>query len=294
MDFKKSLEEPPPYTAVPTNVGALDEFQLNTLTSHLQRHVATLPGRIRETQEARRAEQTISDASLLDHIVPIVEEFLADLANRHGRVPLASLTLVPDTAVPKNAMLSGLEDMKRRGELCRISRVSIYTPGKDSKSSSGISKPRFNSEDPDWAPGQEFTDWGRFGESSFSTDETTEKQKALWWQDEEMAHRLASYLQPKREKKPPAELNSIVEAVVEHRIPQKKKRGWNLGKRTSDKESPEPPTSGPSITHVAKNKPDEAEMTVTVQEVAFRRENEFGIWESIRGWGIVVVVRVGT
>ncbi|KAI1206226.1 uncharacterized protein F4807DRAFT_463988 [Annulohypoxylon truncatum] len=296
MDGKIPLDEPPPYTPLPTNHSISDEFQLNSLTYHLQHHVSSLPDRIRATQQVRKAEQTLSDASLLDHIVPIVEEFLADLGARHSPVPLAALTLVPDAAVPRNAVLSGLEDMKRRGEICRVSRISMDNTSKDSKSSSGASRSQSTSEDPSWTPGQEFSGWGRFGELDSPNDDT-EQNKMLWWRDEEMAHRLATYLQPKQERKAPVVQRSVVQAVVEHRIPPKKeKKGWLWGKRASVQTSSEA-SSTPTETEAEVDIPQEkkgAEMTVTAQEVAFRQENELGIWESFRGWGIVVAVKVKT
>ncbi|KAI1396871.1 hypothetical protein F4819DRAFT_113124 [Hypoxylon fuscum] len=299
MDSKVPLEEPPPYTAFPPNVDNLDELQLNSLTSYLQHHVISLPDRIRAIQQARRTEQSFKDASLLDRIVPIVENFLADVGARHKPVPLATLTLVPAVAVPKNAVLSGLEDMKRRGELCRVARITMDSASKDSKSSSGGTRSQYTSEDPSWAPGKEFDDWGRFGANSSICD-NSKTNETLWWRDEEMAHRLASYLQPKKEKKTPVEHNSVVQTVVEQRIPPKKeKRGWSWGKRGSAPTSPNVPTmlAESSIREDElqedQGKPG-AEMVVTAQEVAFRHENELGIWESTSGWGIVLTVKIGT
>ncbi|KAI8957940.1 hypothetical protein F5Y11DRAFT_62293 [Daldinia sp. FL1419] len=307
MDSKEPLEAPPeappPYTAVPTNISALDELQLSSLTSHLQHHVASLPGRIRATQQARKAEQSFSDASLLDHIVPLLEEFLLDLGARQIPVPLATLTLVPGAAVPKNAVLSGMEDMRRRGEICRVSRISIEGFGKDFKDSkvgSGTHKSPKISEDPSWAPGQEFSDWGRFDEPGSPLDDVADKIKTLWWRDEEMAHRLANYLQPKREKKPSPKLNTVVQAVVEQRLPAKKeKKSWFWGKRAKEQTSPEPIVPNPPQIDAVIDDTEElqkqgADMTVTAQEVAFRQENELGIWESVRGWAIVVAVKVKT
>ncbi|KAI1659315.1 hypothetical protein F4813DRAFT_28385 [Daldinia decipiens] len=301
MDSKEPLEAPPPYTAVPTNSGPLDELQLNSLSSHLQRHITSLPDRIRATQQARRVEQSFSDASLLDQIVPVLEEFLVDLEARHTPIPLATLTLVPGAAVPKNAILSGLEDMQRRGEICRVSRISIESPSKDSKSGSGtLSSPEI-SENPSWASGQGFSDWGRFDEPSSSLDGAAEKIKSLWWRDEEMARRLANYLQPKKEKNPEVKLNSVVQTVVEQRLPPKKeKKSWFWGKRASEQKSPEPTVLNPSRIDAAKDdiqeeqEKREASMTVTAQEITFRQENDLGIWESVRGWGIVVAVKVRT
>ncbi|KAI1408132.1 hypothetical protein F5Y13DRAFT_113316 [Hypoxylon sp. FL1857] len=299
MDGKVPPDEPPPYTALPGNTAPSNESQLNSLTSYLQHHVTSLPDRIRATQQARKAEQTFSDASLLDHIVPIVEEFLAELGARHNPVPLATLTLVPDAAVPKNAVLSGLEDMRRRGEVCRVSRIPIHSFSKDSKSGPGVPKSQNTNGEPSWAAGQEFSGWGRFGESDCSTDDVAERNRMLWWRDEDMAHRLANYLQP-RKGKASVEHRSVVQAVVEQRIPQKKeKKGWLWGRRSSVQKSP---GSSGAVTPVGieaevdelQEEKQTAEMVATAQEVAFRQENEFGIWESIRGWAIVVAVEVQT
>ncbi|KAI1460961.1 hypothetical protein F4805DRAFT_416129 [Annulohypoxylon moriforme] len=297
MNSKALLDEPPAYTTLPTNQPTSNEIQLNSLTYHLQHHVLSLPDRIRATQQARIAERMLSDASLLDLIVPIVEGFLADLGARHTPVPLATLTLVPDAAVPKNSVISGLEDMKRRREICQVSRISMGRTSKDAKSSAGISQSENVSEDPSWASGQEFTGWGRFGEPESPTDDT-ERSKMLWWRDEEMAQRLATYLQPKQEKKAPVEQRSVVQAVVEHRIPAKKeKKGWLWGRRAS-RETPSETPSTPAEIETEVDRPQEeqkgAEMNVTAEEVAFRQENELGIWESFRGWGIVVAVKVRT
>ncbi|KAI1766479.1 hypothetical protein GGR53DRAFT_207907 [Hypoxylon sp. FL1150] len=299
MDSKRTSEELPPYTAFPTNNMNPDEIPVPSLTSHLQNHVRSLPDRIRTTQQVRKAEQEFTDAPLLDRLATIIEDFLVELGSRHDPVPLATLALVPDGAVPKEAKLSGLEDMNGRGELSRVVKVYVEGTGKGLKSNSDTCKPHILSEDSSWAAGQEFSDWGRFGETSSSTRDGSEDRKMLWWRDEMMAHRLANSLQPKREKKAHAELNSVVEAVVEQRKPSKKeKRGWTWGRRGGAKDSPEA-SSKPVVADVRANEledgqgENEAEMVVTAQEVAFRHENEFGIWESIRGWGIVVAVKIG-
>ncbi|KAI1781247.1 hypothetical protein F4818DRAFT_398483 [Hypoxylon cercidicola] len=298
MDSKRSPEAPPPYTAIPTNTINIDEFPINSFTSHLQYHVKSLPDRIRTAQQARKVEQAFSDASLLDRIVPTVEGFLAEVGARHHPVPLATLTLIPATSVPKNAVLSGSEDMKRRGELSRVVKVSVEGTSKDSKSSSDTFKPQSTSEDPSWSSGQEFSDWGRFGGTSSSIGDTSEDSETLWWRDGEMARRLANYLQPKKEKKAPVERNSVVQAVVEQRIPPKReKKGWSWGRRGSAKSPPEAPEERTDV-NVRPDEPreeqaeDDATMMATAQEVVFRHENELGLWESFRGWGIVVAVRV--
>ncbi|KAI1801443.1 hypothetical protein F4811DRAFT_534420 [Daldinia bambusicola] len=189
--------------------------------------------------------------------------------------------------------------MKRRGEICRVARISIENPSKDAKSGSSARSSPEISEDPSWAAGQEFSDWGRFDGPSSSQNDITEKIRTLWWRDEEMTRRLANYLQPKKEKKPQVRFNSVVQTVVEQRLPPKKeKKSWFWGKRASDQKPPEPvvpsPLKADTIVDDTQGEQEDkgADMTVTAQEVAFRQENELGIWESVRGWGIVVTVKV--
>jgi hypothetical protein len=42
---------------------------------------------------------------------------------------------------------------------------------------------------------------------------------------------------------------------------------------------------------VADEMDDRVEMVVRAEEVTFRKENEFGVWESMSGFGIVVTVK---
>ncbi|KAI1084775.1 hypothetical protein F5B20DRAFT_220678 [Whalleya microplaca] len=296
MDSKvdsKPLSEnlpPPPYTA--------NEPHPESLTSYLQHHVASLPDRIRERQQARTAQATLDDTAVLSHIVLVIEEFLTDIGAQHTAPRVATLTLVPDAAVPKDAVLSGMEDMRRRGEFCRVSRVTMHSKSQDQKGPP-LERPNAqnSSGEQDWASGQEFDGWGRFGSSGFSMEDTADVSKTLWWRDEEMAHRLAGYLQPKKEKRGTTERRPVVKSTIEQRVsPKKEKKGWFRGKGRSDRDSGaavvEPLESIATVSQQEISEPEKAQMNVSAQEVAFRRENEFGILESINGWALVVVVEV--
>lgn len=119
-----------------------------------------------------------------------------------------------------------------------------------------------------------FDDWGRWDEPSSSTS-----RESLWWSDDEMASRLARYLQPDRPRRaaPPP---------VAPPVQPKKSSGWGMFRKA---ESTPPPPPAP---RAPRNEEDEVLMTVKAEEVTFRRENEFGIWESKTGWGLVVRVRI--
>lgn len=134
-DNKLAPEElPPPYTsyasdATPFSYGT----QVNSLASHLQHHLASLPDRIRSTQQAHSVQQSLDDSSLVDALLPDIESFLAHLGNLHTIPGLAHLTPVPEATVPPHAILSGLEVMHQRGELCQVARVKLDLGSKEKK-----------------------------------------------------------------------------------------------------------------------------------------------------------------
>ncbi|KAI0181223.1 hypothetical protein GGR52DRAFT_523317 [Hypoxylon sp. FL1284] len=298
--MRSSKEPPPPYSATPTNMNTTDVEDLSSEspTSLLQAYIKSLPGRVRAARQASQDKQATSDALLLDCIRPLVEEFLVRVAAVYCGPLLATLTLVPGTAVPKSAVLSGSEEMDRRGDISRVARVTIDRKGKDSKSVSEYSKTRSMVKDPYWASGRESSDWGRLSDASSSSDDDIDVGEALWWQDEDMARRLASYLQPNSEKRASLEIDSVIQAVAEQRMPSKFKRwrGWWEGSRARNSSG----SAGMPYTdhNVGVDKwyegrgNDDAEMAISAQKVAFRHENDFGLLESLSGWGIIVAVRV--
>ncbi|KAI0860265.1 hypothetical protein F4860DRAFT_225019 [Xylaria cubensis] len=311
MDSKRMSEEelPPPYSVhVGDHVSASQSTQEVSLTSHLQQHLTSLPNRIRMNREAHSVQQSLDDASLVDLLLPEIEDFLAYLGGLHNAPKLAHLTLVPETAVAQNAVLSGMEDMRRRGEICRVARVKIHPNNDEKKSTTTRDSKQGASTSQDWSVGREFSDWGRFGDSTSSTD-SSQGQSMLWWRDEDMARRLARHLQPLEE---PAPLQTSVQATVEERLPaQKPKKGWFWGRKGSTSSSTStyatktvqadvesfPGRGASTQTTTQKGREQDntgARMSVTAEEVAFRIENDMGIVESARGWAVVVAVHVKT
>ncbi|KAI0472524.1 hypothetical protein F4859DRAFT_108428 [Xylaria cf. heliscus] len=310
MDSKRIPDEelPPPYSVhVGDQASASHNAQEASLTSHLQQHLTSLPSRIRMNREAHSVQQSLDDASLLDLLLPEIDDFLAYLGGLHNTPKLAHLTIVPETVVPQNAILSGMEEMRRRGEICRVARVNINPSHDEKKSPAGRDSNRDASTSQDWSVGREFSDWGRFGDSTSSTD-PSQAHSMLWWKDEEMAHRLARHLQPPTE---PTPLQTPVQATVEERLPaQKPKKGWFWGNKNSSSSSTSTfatktvqadvesfPGRDNTARTVQKSRGQEtggARMSVTAEEVAFRIENDLGIVESARGWAVVVAVHVKT
>ncbi|KAI0503181.1 hypothetical protein F5B22DRAFT_652325 [Xylaria bambusicola] len=328
MDSKHILEEelPPPYTI---NTALSSDSSENYPATALEQHLECLTNRIRQAQEARSIQQLFDDDSLLELIVPEIHDFLAYLGTQDTTPKLAHLTLVPDGAVPNKAVLSGMEEMRKRGEACRVARVNCFSGDSEKQGATADTAAAANSED--WPVGREFSDWGRFGDENSSSSPSSSKntRSLLWWNDEKMARRLARLLQPSPTTAPPAPpppppiVQTHVQAAVEARIPpQKEKRGgWGLwGKKGSSSSSGRNETfatksvksdvemlrgkgegSGVGVPATKKSiekgtgkESNGAKMVITAEEVAFRLENEFGLIESIRGWAVVVVVQVKT
>ncbi|KAH9896222.1 hypothetical protein F4778DRAFT_259390 [Xylariomycetidae sp. FL2044] len=305
MEKKQPHDDLPPPYSINANAGVVGPSSLDpeSLTYALQSQLASLPARIKAQGQARSAQQSFDDAEILEYITPDIEQFLTELGSRHTAPPLATLTLVPGTAVPPSSSLSGMEDIRRRGEIGRVARVRIEYVPRDTKSSSAFLRQHEGPSDQTWTSGREFSDWGRFGDprspvdGEGSTTMMTDASKMLWWRDEEMAHRLAGYLQPRRDGSAEApKASSVVQDVVEQRLPaQKEKKGWGWGrKRVESNAADTPPLSsvaGPSgTTRSVSRGGDKVRMTVRAEEVAFRHENDFGIFESVNGWAIVVTV----
>ncbi|RYO79926.1 hypothetical protein DL762_004197 [Monosporascus cannonballus] len=278
MDTKSPDDVPPPYDTIHHDGTSPETPHLESLTSHLQRHVASLPSRILASQRAHTAQQRMDDTLLMDHIAPAIEEFLIDLGAQVPTPPLATLTIVPGGAVPETAVLSGLEETQKRGELGRLFKVNLEEGTK------GIQSP------------------------SYST--SSQRANLLWWHDEAMARRLAKSLQPKKvEKKQQVMRTSPAQIAAERELsPEKQKRGWGLGRWRSGLGSggkcERGAMGGPSSRTAAseasasfgaqgrEQEQEEACMAVEAQEVAFRVENDLGILESMRGWAIVVMVEI--
>ncbi|KAI5920361.1 hypothetical protein F4810DRAFT_702944 [Camillea tinctor] len=303
MDDKSHTGDlPPPYTLKDDSTIAYNQTQLKFPPSHLGHILTSLSDRIHSTREEHEARQSLADSALFDVIVSAIKNFIDDLGSRH-RLPLAAtLTLVPDVAVPQNAKLSGMEEMKRRGEVCLVSKLRV---DKNQKSSSKTDSRPVGRGEQQWTLGEEFSDWGRFGDTGVFAGEPKSSREMLWWKDEDMARRLANYLQSQielSEPAEPAEPAPLATVVAEERlVSHSGKRGlsWARSRISRSSEtgtgSRHPDFQSQQITSEKENqatKSSLSQMSVSAQEVAFRHENEFGILESFSGWAIVVTVTV--
>jgi hypothetical protein len=115
------------------------------------------------------------------------------------------------------------------------------------------------------------------------------KSPRWFWRDEDMANRLASYLQPKPDPRT-LELPARKEEIMPKPEASTSRGFWGRKKSTTvvpeRKQEPKPEMSG------VKDGEDKVSMDVNAEEMVFRTENDLGIWETERGYGIVVKLRV--
>jgi hypothetical protein len=322
---------PPTYTEATTNPFPRNPTTTTTnsspttttslpLPSPLTTHLRTLPARLRATQLARQTVQAASDFDLTALIVPHIEAFLADLTAMVRTPPLAELTLVPAPAVPAGCGMSGAVERRREGEVVRVGRVAVGKLGGggggglddggkgggdggeawfggDEKRRGRETADRGwgdeNGEDKWKVTTKEFGEWGRF-ETDDAGEGSSNGEKAWWFGDEEMAGRLAMYLRPE----PNLERKHVRAVVAEpKRVVKEEKSGWSRwgfgGKKAAEPRTPlVPPLVSSTLPPQPPSEDDSVTMTVRAEEVTFRKENDFGVWESMTGWGIVVRVTV--
>ncbi|KAL8296601.1 hypothetical protein RB597_005943 [Gaeumannomyces tritici] len=299
-------------------------------TSHLAAHLSTLPERLRESQRARSTRQAASDLDVVERVLPHLEAFLADIVSLPRPPPAAELTFVPAAAVPQPWGLTGAAERRREGELVQLVRLELPEPavvvvvdGKSGGGGSGCSgsdvkhsktgppatttpvtektptsAASANSSlrpERDWPSRSEnlFDEWGRWGDDAAGSGDGQQAASWWWWRDEGAARRLAAYLQPAPVVR--TERRAVQAAVVEEK---KKRSGWGWGRSRKGGESSSTPTSpNPQSSPTVAASPilgqdERVNMTVRADEITFRKENDFGVWESMSGWGIVVVVTI--
>jgi hypothetical protein len=126
----------------------------------------------------------------------------------------------------------------------------------------------------------------------------------LWyWRDEDLAMRLASYLRPTpypRTMELPPRPERVKAQLVESQPGNGSSRGFWGRKKSTTKIVETPPPAEQSrdskFDGDSKVSPKDSEDTVVMdvkaEEVVFRTENEFGIYGTERGWGVVVKLKV--
>jgi hypothetical protein len=282
--MSKTREEdvPPPYS----EVGSSSQ---HAFTSHLESHLASLPTLIRESQEAHASSQTATDVAFISLISPHLESLLHKIASRPNPPALAELILVPSAPVAGWVFSGEKADEGEVKQLVRVVDTSGITKGHGHNASDSEGECSTNtnmSKSNPWQTKDEFDDWGRWG-SEMDGGNRKKLPGDWWWNDETLAVRLARHLQPKPKPKPKTETPepSPVESPMSP-VPARSNK-WSFF-RSPD---PIPSPAWPRVMPRLAQDEEQVSMTAKAEEVTFRRENEFGVFESKNGYGIVVRVR---
>jgi hypothetical protein len=281
---------PPSYSDSISPSPSTQPSYLSAVLNPLSTHLHTLPERIHHSNAVTHSTQADKDLGLLSHILPHIESFLLSSDIAAARAGIAQLVIVPLSAVPAGWTLSDVDDRANHGEIIRVARIDVTpdpaTAAKDSEKGGKRGDQRLNPARP------EFDDWGRFDDSGGSSSDNA--PAPLWWRDEAMARRLAAYLQPKEQVKPAERKEMIQAEAVQQREQRKGLFGWGRKTTTDAKAASQPAAASPKtpVTTPLVGQKEGVSMTVRANEVTFRKENEFGVWETRNGVAVVVTIKV--
>ncbi|KAK0755774.1 hypothetical protein N5P37_011648 [Trichoderma harzianum] len=262
MDDHLGLEDgsdlPPPYSpnVNPASSASAQHSGIRP-SSIFSSHVAGLRSEISASQAARASARDDRESHVLSLIVPYMEDFLSSISEIHPTPRLAEATFVPDAAIGGSWKFSD-EDEKRAGEFRTLIRVRENT-----KKGDGQTKKKADG----------------YTLSSRSEGDDDETSPSLWWENEDMARRLAKHLQPQRPATAPRNTQSIRDRCASQANSSKKSGIWGLFKKSDEPVRPAAPA--------VEEPKDDVVMTAKAEEVTFRKENEFGLWETLTGFGIV-------
>ena len=124
-----------------------------------------------------------------------------------------------------------------------------------------------------------------------------------FWRDEDMAMRLVGYLRPKPDPKtmelPPRKEEIAAQQQQAEASSSSGKWSWSR-KKSSTKVAERPPLvesrndnkDASDVKMSSRDTEDKVHMDVKAEEVVFRTENDFGIFGTERGWGVVLKLKV--
>ncbi|KAI3392999.1 hypothetical protein diail_4910 [Diaporthe ilicicola] len=279
-----SFSAPPPsYSEATTSAGSQSRpvaYDEKPKTDPINELVSRLPSLIRERQQSQASQRLSEDDTLVQHIVPFIHDFFLEFSTeshmRKTKSPHESvsmeLVLVPQDAARANQgwTLAGLGERREQCEFFKLREIAA--PDKLKRVSKN-------------------------GESIQVSDEAAGTD-TLWWRDEERALRLSSTLRgilsPERPQR--SEPQRHVEVEEQDAAEQHGSKGksparsfFGLSKKSRSPVEPtvpeQPKIQNKSFATVSLGS---VQVNVQVEGVTFRKENDFGLWESSSGWAIVI------
>ncbi|KAG9235771.1 hypothetical protein BJ875DRAFT_482874 [Amylocarpus encephaloides] len=232
-------------------------------SSQIRSQLGTLSSTITALESQKSLLASACDEKILSLLTTQIQIFLSDFAN--SGLKKGTLILVPRNGLTDDHAVPTDYDFKSEDEYDRVVRVR-------------------SKED---SPYDEFS---------------SEPREMWFWRDEEMALRLAKHLKPPPDPRK-AELPPRQEPVAPTPPAEaSSSRGFWGRKKPSGKPpliTPPTPVYESRQDLESKNESPESsegddvvKMDVNAEEVVFRTENDFGIFGTERGWGIVLRLRV--
>lgn len=280
-----SFPAPPPSYSEATVTGGSQPrpptYNEKPATDPIDELVSRLPSLVRERQQSQASQRLSEDDTLVQHMMPFIREFFLDFStdnnikrSRSSHKSLSmELMLVPQDAAPSDEgwKLAGLNERREQSAFFRLNQIA--------------------------APSQ--LRWvSKNGESIQIRDDAAEADP-LWWRDEEHALQLASALRsivtPERSEKSEAQRR---EAMEQQEIPEQPdlkgkspvRSFFGLSRKSRSPVEPVvPKVQNKSFATVSLGS---VQVDVQAEEVTFRRENDFGLWESSSGWAVVIKATV--
>ena len=228
-------------------------------SSQIQHQLRDLTTTITTLQTQKSILSHAQDEKILSLLTHQIQIYLSDFAN--SGLEKGTLILVPRRGIEDENALPSQYDFKDPEHYDKVVRVS------DKETSS-------------------FSEYG-------------EEEGQLWfWNDEDMALRLAGYLKPVTNPRD-LELPPRKEEIKMQQQASSSSSSRSFWSRKKDsyktKEDRPPLIEEPSRDYkieIPKANEDKVIMDVVAEEVVFRTENDFGLFETKRGWGIVLKLRV--
>lgn len=296
---------PPSYIAATTSGSRSDPISPERFEPYLVRNpiehlLKRLPSQVRKARQGQLSHEKDDEHLFVEHLTPYIVEFLHNLPAsflhpQDHRHPLsAELILLPANAVPaaQGWVLSGLD--QRREQAGHAQVVEVASPGTKKLDCLDQKQP-----------------------AAFYETMEEDRRDLMWWRNEDLAGRLASkircYLEPDEKVEPEFGTSGVHDEDKGLRKRHEEGFGHHKGFAPRDK-SPQRPASlllersdnshastshkglsSQSHSHHTRDTNNDTEATKTTvqaEEVAFRRENDMGLWESSSGWAIVLIVTV--
>jgi hypothetical protein len=247
---------PPAYTESVSSVPAYLPYSSTSqcYSNQIQDQLQSITTQIKSLETQKSLVSHAKDEKILSLLTTQIQIYLSDFA-KAGLIK-GTLILIPAKGVEEENAIPVEYDFKSPDEYDRVVRV------KDKEAD-------------------------EYGEDS------------MFWRDEDMARRLAGYLRPAEDLKN-AELPFRKEQVkAAEQASQPISRGfWGRKKRSligdtrpGFVEESRTLKVNPLVNVAGAGTEDHVLMDVKAEEVVFRIENDFGIYETQRGWGIVLKLR---